>query len=76
MPNSRYKQWRQAALLVCIPTFLAAGPIVGYLIGDFFDRWLGTAPWLMVLFTVLGGVSGVRQTLELIARAKAENEEK
>jgi ATP synthase protein I len=25
-------------------------------VGYFLDRWLGTSPWLMIVFAVLGGV--------------------
>ena len=32
---------------------------IGTLIGFLFDNWLGTRPWLMLLFIVLGGVAGV-----------------
>ena len=32
--------------------------IVGVAIGYFLDRWLGTKPWLMLLFFVLGSAAG------------------
>lgn len=36
-----------------------AGVAVGVLIGYGLDRWLGTAPIMMVLFLLLGGAAGV-----------------
>lgn len=36
-----------------------AGVAVGTGLGYFLDRLLGTAPWLMVLFLLLGGAAGV-----------------
>lgn len=36
-----------------------AGVAVGVGMGWVLDRWLGTAPWLMVLFLLLGGAAGV-----------------
>lgn len=36
-----------------------AGIAVGVGIGYGLDRWLGTAPWLMMLFLLLGGGAGV-----------------
>ncbi|MGE5547391.1 MAG: AtpZ/AtpI family protein [Solirubrobacterales bacterium] len=36
-----------------------AGVLVGVGIGYVLDRWLGTAPWLMVVFLLLGGAAGV-----------------
>ena len=65
---AKYEGLRQAILLTGIPTVLAAGPAVGYWIGDFLDRFFSTSPWMMVIFTVLGAVSGVRQTVALIKR--------
>ena len=32
---------------------------IGTLIGLLFDNWLGTRPWLMLLFIVLGGAAGI-----------------
>ena len=33
--------------------------IVGLFFGYVLDRWLGTAPWLLLVFTVLGVASGL-----------------
>ena len=33
--------------------------VVGVAIGYFLDRWLGTWPWLFLLFFVLGSAAGV-----------------
>ena len=38
---------------------LVAGLIVGTGVGWLLDRWLGTAPWLMILFFVLGAAAGM-----------------
>lgn len=32
--------------------------VVGVAIGYFLDRWLGTKPWLMLLFFLLGSAAG------------------
>ena len=37
---------------------LVSALIVGVAIGYFLDRWLGTKPWLMLLFFVLGAAAG------------------
>ena len=34
---------------------LVAALIIGVAIGYFLDRWLGTKPWLMLVFFLLGG---------------------
>ena len=68
-PDPKYEGMRQLALLTSIPMILLAGPIVGYFIGNFLDQLFGISPWLMVIFSVLGAVSGVKQTITLIKRA-------
>lgn len=37
---------------------LVASLIIGVAIGYFLDRWLGTTPWLMLLFFILGAAAG------------------
>lgn len=58
---------------------LLAGIVVGILIGYWMDRWLGTGPWLLVVFLFLGCAAGVmnvirtaRQIEERAAREKRE----
>jgi ATP synthase protein I len=38
---------------------LPSSIIVGLFFGYILDRWLGTRPWLLLVFTVLGVVSGL-----------------
>ena len=42
---------------------LVAGVIVGGAIGYFLDHWLGTVPWLMVLFLMLGFAAGLMNVI-------------
>jgi ATP synthase protein I len=44
-----------ASLGLVLPSSIAVGLFFGY----FLDRWLGTDPWLLLTFTVLGIVSGL-----------------
>jgi ATP synthase protein I len=44
-----------ASFGLVLPSSIAVGLFFGYLL----DRWLGTAPWLLLIFTVLGVVSGL-----------------
>jgi ATP synthase protein I len=39
--------------------------VVGILIGLLLDRWLGTWPWLFLLFFVVGGAAGVLNVYRL-----------
>lgn len=42
---------------------------IGLLVGYYMDRWLGTAPWLMLLWLVFGLVAGFRGVFRAVARA-------
>ena len=42
-----------------IGTELVAALVVGVGIGYLLDRWLGTTPWLMVVFFFLGSAAGM-----------------
>lgn len=43
-----------------------AGVLVGFGVGFLLDRWLGTAPWLMVLFLLLGFASGAMNVYRVV----------
>jgi ATP synthase protein I len=55
---------------------LLAAVVVGGAIGWGLDRWLGTQPWLLILFFILGAVAGLmnvyRTGVELDRAAKAK----
>ena len=48
---------------------------VGLLFGYWLDGKVGTAPWLMLLFMVLGLVAGFRGVLRAVKRAQQEADE-
>lgn len=39
--------------------------VVGLVIGWLLDRWLGTAPWLLLVFLLAGGAAGVMNVYRL-----------
>ncbi len=45
---------------------LVSALVVGVAIGFGLDRWLGTTPWLLILFIVLGGAAGVANVWRLM----------
>lgn len=53
---------------------LVAGVAVGGFIGWGLDHWLGTAPWLLVLFVALGFAAGMMNIIRLAQKAQAEAE--
>ncbi len=51
---------------------LLVGVGVGGLIGWALDRWLGTGPWLLVLFVALGFAAGMLNVIRAAQKAQAE----
>lgn len=51
---------------------LIVGVGVGGFIGWALDRWLGTQPWLLVLFVALGFTAGVMNVIRAAQKAQAE----
>jgi ATP synthase protein I len=66
---------------------LVAAVAVGTGVGLALDHWLGTKPWLMLVFFLLGGVAGIMNVIRVAkgmggtvgyrpeGRAKAEDDE-
>ncbi|HEU4733104.1 MAG TPA: AtpZ/AtpI family protein [Kofleriaceae bacterium] len=53
---------------------LGLAVVIGVLFGMWLDGKLGTRPWLMLVFLILGLVAGFRNMLRAVARAeKAED---
>ena len=53
---------------------LIVGVGMGGFIGWVLDRWLGTAPWLLVLFVALGFAAGLANVIRAAQKAQAEAE--
>ncbi|VAV99646.1 ATP synthase protein I [hydrothermal vent metagenome] len=51
---------------------LLSGLIVGLIVGWFLDKWLGTKPWLLIIFIFLGLGAGIFN----VVRAAKQIEEK
>lgn len=54
-----------SSIALIIPSSIAVGLFMGY----FLDKWLGTGPWLLLTFTVLGIVSGLLSFFRAIKKA-------
>lgn len=40
--------------------------LIGLFIGQYLDEWLGTEPWLLLLFLIFGMVAGFRSIFRLL----------
>jgi ATP synthase protein I len=72
--REKFSLMRQAAVLSAIPGFLVVPPVVGVLAGRWLDQRFHTAPWLLLVFLLLGFGSGVRLTLRTLKTVREMQE--
>jgi ATP synthase protein I len=70
----KYGLIRQAAVLSAIPGFLVVPPVVGVLLGRWLDQRYHTAPWLLLVFLLLGFGTGVRLTMRTLQQVREMQE--
>jgi ATP synthase protein I len=58
MPDEESSVLRQLARLSTIGVALVAATFIGLGIGYALDKWLGTSPWLTMVFTLFGIAAG------------------
>jgi ATP synthase protein I len=51
---------------------LVASTAIGIGIGYLLDRWLGTDPWMKVIFLILGSVAGFREMIRTANQASED----
>lgn len=70
----RRSAWVETSRYAAVGIEMAVSVVAGLLIGMLLDRWLGTAPWLVLVFLVLGAFAGFR-ALFLALRAWQREDE-
>lgn len=68
------KLLRQIGTVTTIPMIFAAGPLVGYWIGQWFDARFGTDPWGKVIASLLGFGASLKQVISIIKQWIRETE--
>ncbi len=59
-----------SSLGLILPSSIAVGLFMGYLL----DKWLGTKPWFLLIFTVLGIVSGLLSLFRGLKKYRGDDE--
>ena len=73
MAENNHKWIRGIGFASSIGFLLVAATVIGWLFGSWLDRKLGTAPWLMLTFTLLGVASGFYETFRIIIRISKDS---
>jgi len=53
---------------------LVTATFIGLAMGYFLDKWLGTSPWLLIIFLILGIVAGFRDVFLEAKRIQRKDE--
>jgi F0F1-type ATP synthase assembly protein I len=73
--KKRSGRYGAAGLYLAVPTLLAASIVIGFLLGYWADKKLGTEPYLMLVGLGLGFGAAGREIYFLIKRAQAMEKE-
>jgi ATP synthase protein I len=65
--------YRKFSELFSIALTLPSAIAVGLFFGYWLDRWLGTQPWLLIVFTLLGVASGLISLIRGISKLTEGN---
>ncbi len=61
--------FRELAKYSSLGLEMALSVVIGMAIGYYLDRWLGTDPWLMIVWIGLGFAAGVRSLYRAAVRS-------
>lgn len=68
MVKGRKVYFRWLGVLSTVGITIVATTAMGFLIGYWLDSLLGTKPWLIILFLILGIFAGFRNLFSIISR--------
>lgn len=68
MAEERRQLYKSLGFLSSLGISMVAATIIGLAIGYYLDRWLGTSPWLTMLFLAFGIAAGFRNLFVLSNR--------
>lgn len=61
-----YKRIKIAGLLSFLPIVLAAGPLGGYILGDFLEKKFSLPPYTHIICIGIGFLGSLRETIRII----------
>lgn len=74
MRENQRKWIRNAGLASSIGIVLVVATFIGFFFGKWLDEKLGTGPWLMLLFTLMGIAAGFIEVFRIARQISSEDE--
>ncbi|MDY0211935.1 MAG: AtpZ/AtpI family protein [Desulfuromonadaceae bacterium] len=68
MAEDRRELFKSLGFLSSVGISMVASILIGMVMGFYLDRWLDTAPWMLLIFLGFGIVSGFRNIFILTRR--------
>ena len=75
MDDDKRQLMRSLGFLSSIGISMVAASFIGLFIGVYLDKWLGTKPWMTLIWLGIGIVSGFRNIFILTRRGMRELEQ-
>ena len=72
MDDDNRQLMKSLSLLSSIGISMVAASFIGLAIGYYLDKWLGTTPWMTLVWLGIGIISGFRNIFILTRRAMRE----
>ncbi len=69
-PHNKYRRYLRFST---VGLELGFAVIIGLVVGQYLDEWLGTEPWLLLLFLIFGMAAGFRSVFRLLKDMNAGN---
>lgn len=66
--------WRRLAELSSLGLILPSSIIVGLFFGYWLDKLLGTHPWMLLIFTIFGIISGLSSLLRAVKKINSSSD--
>lgn len=68
MAEDNKQLFKSLGFLSSVGISMVAATFIGLAMGYYLDKWLGTGPWLTLIFLLLGIISGFRNIYILTSR--------
>jgi len=66
--------WRRLAELSSLGLILPSSIIIGLFFGYWLDKLLGTHPWMLLIFTIFGIISGLSSLLRAVKKINSSSD--